>query len=214
MEEKRKSGGSTFDVIDKLDEAKEVVVKKLATISDAPLVAKCEAMLISFDELRAGVRQMAPNVEQLKGMTTGLKTACPVVQQHIKLLQQKYADPNQGDLLKMCVEVVAGCYGSVEGSWRAQREEMVRMMGKFDGGVTSCMSVIKTVEGYITNHLRLLEEEKELASDPFNVAGQAPEQVAGSNGARKPKAAKKAPRKKTTKKRATKAKAAKAVGPN
>lgn len=211
-EAKEKRGGTTLDVIDKLDEAKAAVVKKLATIADAPLVAKCEAMLIGFDELRLDLRRLAPDVEQLKGVTKGLQLACPIVQQHVQILKQKYTDPAEGDLLKQGRDVVLGCAGSVEGAWRQQREEMVRMMGRFDGGVNSALAIVRKIEGWVTNYERLLEEEKELAADPF---ADEPEQLAGGNGVRaKPAPKKKAARKKRAAKKRVPKKAATSGQPN
>lgn len=211
-EAKEKRGGTTLDVIDKLDEAKAAVVKKLATIADAPLVAKCEAMLIGFDELRGDLRKLAPDVEQLKGVTKGLQLACPIVQQHVQILKQKYTDPAEGDLLKQGRDVVLGCAGSVEGAWRQQREEMVRMMGRFDGGVNSALAIVRKIEGWVTNYERLLEEEKELAADPF---ADEPEQLAGGNGVRaKPAPKKKAARKKRAAKKRVPKKAATSGQPN
>lgn len=182
---KEAKGSNTFDVVDNLRKARAVVAEKLATIPDASLVARCEALLLGLDDLISATREIAPSVEQLKGMTKGLQVAAPMVMQHMNLLKEKYPDPEQRDLLRLSRDAVVGCHASVEGGWRAQREEMVKTMGRFDGAVNSSIAILRKIEGYVDNYLRLLKEEGELYADPFTADESKPQSKPSKKHARK-----------------------------
>ena len=190
--------GTAVDAADTLQTARAAVVNKLATVADATFVAKCEAMLIGFDELAQSVRELAPNVEQLKGMAKGLSLAIPMVAQHVELLKGKLPDLEQAELLRFGLQVVQDCKQSVSDGWRKQQEEMVRTLGRFDGGVNGALAVLRKIEQLITHHEQMLQAEAELNDDPFAEVRTAPEEP-GENGSKKrpPRRRGRKPRQKT-----------------
>lgn len=198
QEQKRKGDGTTFDVIDKLAQARDAVAGQLAQIGDDPgLVSRCEAKLAVFSELFGNVRRLAPQVEQLKGLSKGLALAGPMVNQHIEILKQRFSDPGEGDKLKFGRDIVVGCVGSLTDAATKQREELLRTTGKFDGAVMSALGIVRQVEDSITHYRALKEAEAEL-DNPFP-EGEAPSKP---NGGRQKKKAPARRKKKTTAKKA------------
>ena len=109
---------------------------------------------------------MAPQVEQLKGLSKGLALAAPMAAQHIEILKQQFPGLDDSEKLKLGRDVVSRIVTSLSDAGTKQREELLKTTGKFDGTVMAALAVVRQIESAIANYDRLKQEEKEL-DNPF-----------------------------------------------
>lgn len=200
--------GSTYDLISSMEKGLAIAKTKLATHASAQILqARCAPMLDVFQEHINSIRVAAPNVEQLKGLTSGLKMASPVVLQFADVLRAELPDIKDEDKLKFGMALVNRIAKATAESHVKQREEMLKSLGKLEGMVNTAMGLLKKVEGYITHHEAKLQQEAEAQAEDAN------DQDANLVGGVKPPAPPKVPTSTTKKTKASTTKRSKKASP-
>jgi hypothetical protein len=141
--------------------AKKLDYEKQAA-DDPRTVERCEYTMRIYTVLREQLEQLAPNIEQLKGLVKGFQLAQTIVGQHKELFKKEYEAERltKDDFREKCA-VVDACIESLTGAYQDRKEELYRSAGKADGVYSSAIQALEHVEKYLLN----LEQQRRFMDD-------------------------------------------------
>ena len=129
---------------------------------DPRTIERCEYTMRIYTVLKEQLDQIAPTIEQLKGLVKGFELAQAIVGQHKELFKKEYeAEKLTKDEFRDKCTIVDACIESLSGAHQNRKEELYRAAGKADGIYLSANSALEHVEKYLLN----LEQQRRFMED-------------------------------------------------
>jgi hypothetical protein len=141
-----------YRLLSKLLEAESAVNFK-ALAKDAPhVLERCEVTMLLFKKYKGQIQELAPSLEQLKGLVKGFELATEIAGQHKKILQEacKKQEMSKEEFLDKAQLVDAVCQSLKEGA-ENRKEELLKAAGRIEGMFTSAMGALEQIRGFLQN---------------------------------------------------------------
>lgn len=142
--------GTSSNILHKMEQYQQTVQLKLNKYPNAEILqARCSPLLDLFKEQSEVLRLFSPNIDQLKGLVTGLGLAVPMILQHNEILKQNEQDKEK---LRLALSALNLASKSVQQAQQKQREELLRSAGKLEGMINAAMSLLQKVEVFVEHY--------------------------------------------------------------
>jgi hypothetical protein len=148
----------------KLEEKARVINYAEVAKDSSNVLERCEYTFRVFETIKKQLEDLAPTIEQLKGIHNGMKRAAPIAAQHKEIWKVQCQNEEIGkDEFIAKAAVVDKCVQSIMDAAVKQHDELLMTAGKADGLYASADQALKQIEVYLTN---LKSQEQFMKANP------------------------------------------------
>lgn len=167
-----------FKLIQKLEEEQGKIQYEEATKDAANVRYKCDAAMASYRRLRDAIKELAPLVEQTKGLAKGMELSVPIVNQFKVLVRSSYEKEElDKETASAQIQLLVKVELALVDSARQKKDELIRAAGKVDGIYEAALKNLEQVRDYLQGHarqVRFMEERPHLFGEATPVEESTP----------------------------------------
>jgi prophage DNA circulation protein len=111
---------------------------------------RCEAIWSNYEKLIDGLRKVAPAVEQLKGISSGLRGATEIAGNFKVMIKTEYEKEEiSKELAALKISLVDDIQKALKDGADKQREDFIKAAGKSEGLYTAAVMSLDQIKNYL-----------------------------------------------------------------